>query len=58
VLTDFHHVISHLADLLSERVSAVIDEFLDVLTPNLGRTTTYYYLSEIDVVSLEKRDAK
>jgi hypothetical protein len=39
--------LSHLADPLSERVSAVIDEFPDVLTPRLGLTTLLEYDIEL-----------
>jgi hypothetical protein len=39
--------LSHLAGPLSERVSAVIDEFPDVLTPRLGLTTLLEYDIEL-----------
>jgi hypothetical protein len=38
---------SHLADPLSERVSAVTDEFPDVLTPKLGLATFLEYDIEL-----------
>jgi hypothetical protein len=39
--------LSHLADPLSERVSAFIDEFPDVLTPRLDLTTLLEYDTEL-----------